>query len=187
MKTNQNIMIAAFLAILLMIGAVVILNPKQNRSGLLPWDNPAHQGKVLIYFNKSKGSDIVTEPVTRKLPEPKPQTSQELVDYAMSELLKGPTDKEQDAGYFSEIPPGTKLISVNEEPKKITIDLSAEFTSGGGSNSMVQRLQEITKTVVSLPQKKPVYLTVKGKSLDVLGGEGIMVHEPITADPSLAQ
>lgn len=188
MPLNKNLVII-FVLLLLMIGAVWFLQPKPDPVSVKPFLDPqtVSQQSVMVYFSKSKGSEMVTEPVSRKLPEPKPETSKEMIRYAMAELLKGPTEKEQDLGFYSEIPGDTRLLSVKETNSRIDIDVSGEFASGGGSSSMVQRLQQIIKTVVSVRQKKPVYLKVDGKSLEVLGGEGVMVHEPITDDPSVAQ
>lgn len=188
MKTNRNTILLIFVILVVMIGAVFVLRPKPDNQHLTQvFNNPAHQTQAQVYFSKSKGSEIVTEPVVRPMPSPKPKTSRAALHYALSELLEGPSPEEQDQGYFSEIPPGTKLLSVKESPARIDIDLSQEFASGGGSNSMSQRLQEVVKTVASVPQKKPVYLKLEGKQLEVLGGEGVMVQEPITNDPSVTQ
>jgi spore germination protein GerM len=187
MKTNKNVAILIFFILLMTIGAVFILKPKSDVPIRFDFNQAAMPDKVLVYFSKSKGSEIVIEPVSRKLPDPKPTTGKALLGYTVTQLLAGPTEDEQDQGYFSEIPAGTKLLSVKESNKAITIDLSGEYGSGGGSNSMIQRLQELTKTVVSVPQKKPVYINVDGKPLEVLGGEGVMVHEPITEDPGVTR
>jgi spore germination protein GerM len=185
MKTNKNTLIVIFCILMLTIGAVFVLAPRRlDPVRPVITDTTQHRG-ILVYFSKNKGSEIVTEPVKRQLPKPKPDSPKELMSYAITELLEGPTEEEQELGYFSEIPQGTKLLSVKEYKDKLDIDLSKDFESGGGSSSMVQRVHEIAKTVASVPQKKPVYLKVEGKQLDVLGGEGVMVHEPITDDPSV--
>ena len=54
---------------------------------------------------------------------------------AFNSLLAGP----KDASVSSEIPKGTKLRSLSVKKDGVYVDLSAEFTSGGGSNSMTSR------------------------------------------------
>jgi spore germination protein GerM len=141
-----------------------------------------------VYFVKSKGSEMVSESVNRRVPEPPPKTDAQRLRVTMEALLKGPTPHEADAGYFSEIPHDTRLLGVRETAKgNLILDLSGDFSDGGGSNSMLQRLHQVTRTVATVPQKRAVYLYVNGKLVDTLGGEGVMVQEPITQDPSVTQ
>ncbi len=190
-KTNPTLLFSVFAAVLLILAAAFIFRPQPPRPlpgpAIVHPVQPLPTQKVMIYFNKNKGSEIVTEPVVRQLPATESETGQAKVAFVVKELLKGPTPHEREVGYFSEIPAGTRLLSVKTYPNKLEVDLSGQFTSGGGSNSMMQRVQQIAKTLVSAPQKKPVYLKVQGKSLEVLGGEGLMIQEPITSDPTVSQ
>lgn len=187
MRNNRWVPVLIFVVLLITIGAVFVLGPQSGNKVKLNLVETMPSRQVLVYFNKSKGSEIVSEPVKRDFPDPVPRTGREKLAYAMTQLLEGPTEAEKDMGYFTEIPEGTRLLSVEEEADRIEINLSKEFASGGGSSSMVQRLAQVTKTAVSVRQQKPVYLKVEGQQLDVLGGEGVMVHQPISKDPSVAQ
>lgn len=188
MKDTKITPIAIFIILLLMIGAVFIIRTPGpfSQQNIGSWITPASQG-AMVYFSKNKGSEVVNEAVSRPWPEPKPVSDEERLQYAMTELLKGPTDQELAVGYFSEIPRGTRLLSVKKTRQGLELNLSDEFASGGGSNSMTQRLQQVTKTVASLPQKTPVYLQVNGEQVETLGGEGAIVTQPITQDPSVTQ
>ncbi len=188
MKVPKLTLILIFCTLIMMIVAVIWLRPVPPESHHKPDLTHVFQNDALqIYFSQEKGSDIVLVPVKRKPPSTLNKSFKAMVGYAMKELLEGPTAQERASGYFSEIPAGTKLLSVTETTKGIYIDLSQEYTAGGGSNSMVQRLQAVAKTMLALPQRKPVYLTVVGKSLETLGGEGLVIHQPITSDPSIVQ
>lgn len=137
---------------------------------------------VAVYFSKDAGTSVKTVAVYRQPASKISQDPAELLEFSIQELLQGPTANESDKGLYSEIPPGTKLLGINQTSQGLYINLSDTFSSGGGSNSMEQRLEEVLKTVVTLKLPKPVYLQVNGKLLKVLGGEGVMVNEPLSED-----
>lgn len=83
----------------------------------------------------------------------------------------------------SAIPAGTHLLSLRTTPAGIYIDLSREFSQGGGSSSMIHRVAQILYTVTSLQPNAKVYLSVEGQLLDEkhpLGGEGLVLNQPLT-------
>lgn len=101
------------------------------------------------------------------------------VEKALGRLLEG---KVNDNNYTSTIPEGTKLRSVTFQEDGIHIDLSQEFTFGGGSTSMMGRVGQIVYTATSLDPKAKVWLEVQGKPLEYLGGEGLYVPQPLTRE-----
>jgi spore germination protein GerM len=83
----------------------------------------------------------------------------------------------------SAIPAGTRLLSLRTAPEGIYVDLSREFSQGGGSDSMIYRVAQILYTVTSLDPAAKVYLSVEGQVLDEnhpLGGEGLSLKQPLT-------
>ena len=98
---------------------------------------------------------------------------------AIKSLLKGPNSQERKAGVYSEIPDGTKLLSVITSDDKIIINLNDTFQYGGGTDSVNNRLGQLVKTVVAIHPEKNLYLYINGKQVDVMGGDGVMITQPL--------
>lgn len=95
------------------------------------------------------------------------------------ELIAGPTKWEKSKGFTSEIPQGTKILSVREGDGNIMIDLSSAFEGGGGAESTYTRVRQVIKTAKA-NTSQPVYLYINGRQADVIGGEGIMIKQPLS-------
>ena len=106
------------------------------------------------------------------------QNPKESLEEAFNRLLSGSTGA--DAGVSSSIPQGTKLRSLAVKNDTVSVDLSKEFTSGGGTASMQSRLGQVIYTATSLNPKAKVYISVEGKPLTELGGEGLTIDQPMT-------
>jgi len=100
-------------------------------------------------------------------------------EFAIKELLQAPSKWEKSKGFTSEIPAGTKMLSVREGEGSIMIDLSSAFEAGGGAESTYTRVLQIIKTARA-NTNLPVYLYINGKQADVIGGEGIMIKQPLS-------
>lgn len=99
--------------------------------------------------------------------------------FAIKSLISGPTNWEKNKGLSSEIPNGTKILSVREGSNNILIDLSSVFESGGGAESTYIRVHQLIKTSQA-NTKLPVFLYINGRQADVIGGEGIMIKQPLS-------
>jgi germination protein M len=99
---------------------------------------------------------------------------------AMEGLLEGPTSTEQEVGFSTTIPEGTELLDVTIDAEVATVDLSEEFTTGGGSLSMMGRVAQVVYTLTQFPTVSSVLFEVEGEPLTVLGGEGLIIDEPQT-------
>ena len=109
-----------------------------------------------------------------------PGVSQEIaLKTVMNKLLRVSSDSQ----FSSTIPQGTRLLNLRVTKSGINVNLSQEFSSGGGSTSMIYRVAQVLYTASSLDSNAKVYLSVEGKLLDEdnpLGGEGIILREPLT-------
>ncbi|OCR01211.1 hypothetical protein BCD67_17780 [Oscillatoriales cyanobacterium USR001] len=135
---------------------------------------PSTQQTVKVYWLKDTGGKFQIVPT--KLAFKEVQTPDIALQNAFDSLLAGPTD----TNTHSEIPKGTKIESVKVSSDGIYVDLSQEFTSGGGSSSMIGRLGQVIFTATSLEPDARVWISVGGKPLKLLGGEGLEVAQPST-------
>lgn len=99
--------------------------------------------------------------------------------FAVNSLINGPKANEKAKGVYTEIPSGTNVLSVKEFPDKVIVNLSSEFETGGGTDSLYKRLYQLIKTV-RRNSDVPVYLYIEGQRADVIGGEGIMLSQPLS-------
>jgi spore germination protein GerM len=100
----------------------------------------------------------------------------QILETAFKDLLAGPKTK----AYTTTIPEGTKLLGLKTDDQGIHVNLSQDFTSGGGSTSMTGRLAQVIYTATSLNPQGNVWIEVEGKPIEHLGGEGLIINQPMT-------
>ncbi|HEX2045945.1 MAG TPA: Gmad2 immunoglobulin-like domain-containing protein [Gaiellaceae bacterium] len=98
---------------------------------------------------------------------------------ALEALLAGPDDFEQGYGLSSAVPEGTQLLGLAVEDGIAHVDLTSEFESGGGTLSMQMRLAQVVFTLTQFPTVEGVLFNLDGEQVDVIGGEGIVVDQPL--------
>lgn len=137
---------------------------------------PATEQKVQVYWLNTVNNKIAVVPSSITIKDTNNQ--QEIIEAALKNLLIGPTNK----SFATTIPKGTKLKAVSLQTDGVHVDLSKEFKTGGGSTSMTGRVAQILYTASSLDPTAKVWLKVEGKPLEVLGGEGLELEQPITRE-----
>ena len=100
--------------------------------------------------------------------------------FAVNSLISGPQSNERAKGVYTEIPSSTDVIFVKELPDRAIINLSQNFERGGGTDSLYKRLYQLIKTVKYNSDGLPVYLYIEGQRADVIGGDGIMLSQPLS-------
>jgi spore germination protein GerM len=188
-------MIAAITGIILAAGGGVAWwtksNLEQTTKNVQPVPSPIEQAEtdipapeaitqekmVQICWLNPTGEKI--ELVSSSMTFKKSVKPERVLQAAVETLLAQPP---ADAKYTTAIPPGTKLLSLAVDQTGIHLDLSQEFTSGGGSASMSSRLAQIIYTVSTTSDREPIWISVEGKPLENLGEEGIMISQPMTKE-----
>ena len=164
MKSTVNIIIKTVLVSAAVLISVIYFS-----------DRFINKNNTEVFFVKSlNATQSGLYAVKRPLIKGKPH-----LDSSVIELLKGPTPAELKEGYYTEIPQGTSLIEIKYLSDEIDVNLSKEFNSEGGSESLEFGLKQLVKTIFETDPEKPVYLEVEGKKLKYLGGEGLEVPQPL--------
>ena len=128
-----------------------------------------------IYWLRSKENrfDLVPQPLKIAATQPN-----QVLETAFKTLLAGPPQGTDS----TTIPQGTQLLGLKAENNDVHVNLSENFTTGGGSSSMIGRIGQVVYTATSLNPQAKVYIEVNGKPLEVLGGEGVELEQPLTRE-----
>jgi hypothetical protein len=135
---------------------------------------PVAEVPAVVFFAK----DEVAAPVRRFV------TGDDVLAATIEAWLAGPTDEERAGGYGTTVPEGTRLLGVSVdttiEGTLVTVDLSGEFASGGGTLSVLMRLAELVTTATVAAEADGVVLLLDGELVETFTGEGVMIDAPLT-------
>ncbi|MGB3761384.1 MAG: GerMN domain-containing protein [Rivularia sp. (in: cyanobacteria)] len=158
-------------------------NPSAGNGSLAP--NPADtpppentQKKAEVYWLEPSGTsfNLVPQGIQVQADINKPS---EFLEAAFNSLLAGPTEG---SGGSSAIPQGTKLLGIKAEGDEVRVNLSDDFQFGGGSAGMIGRVGQVVYTATALNPNAKVYLELNGEQIEVLGGEGLELEQPLTRE-----
>lgn len=147
----------------------------------LPQNNQPHTAQqpqeqtAQIYWLRSTGDRLELTPVPMKTGET--EQPEVILGNVFEQLLSGPSNEE---AFVNTIPPDTVLRDLTVEADGIHVDLSQEFTAGGGSASMIGRVAQVLYTATCLDADAPVWISVEGEPLEVMAGEGLLISQPMT-------
>ncbi|MBI1240396.1 GerMN domain-containing protein [Umezakia ovalisporum] len=136
---------------------------------------PEQEQTPNVYWLKPRGEsvDLVPQPIQIAATQP-----DQVLEKAFQALLAGPTEGTDS----TTIPQETKLLGVKTENDEVRVNLSGDFTTGGGTTSMIARIGQVVYTATTINPKAKVYIDVEGEQLDVLGGEGVELQQPLTRE-----
>jgi len=145
---------------------------------------PAEQPEVqtpkeyvpVVFIGKNENGEEVYKIVKREYDKDVDGTK---LRYAITSLIMGPVQKEKVSGIYSEVPTTTTLLHVYDKGDNVIVDLSSGFVYGGGTDSVYKRLFQLIKTITRNTDK-PAFLYIDGKQADVIGGDGIMITQPLS-------
>jgi len=132
----------------------------------------AVDGQLAVYWIESSKNKLIAVPIAVKA-----KNNDEAIASVINTLI---AEKPPESELYSAIPANTKVLSTTTKNKEIRINFSQDFTKGGGSASMQGRIIQVLYTATSLEPDAKVYLSVEGKPLKYIGGEGLEVPQPMT-------
>ena len=128
---------------------------------------------VLVYLLRGEYLGVAKRTV-----EPS-QDAVVLLRAAMDALVAGPNEDERAWGLGTVIPEDTRCLGVELEDGLATVDLSAEYDTGGGSLSMLLRVAQVVFTATQFEGVETVAFKIDGRPVEAIGGEGIMVSPAV--------
>jgi spore germination protein GerM len=190
-RISSGVIAAVSAAVIAVGGGVAWLATQPNKTPVT--SNPANPNQTIqqpqqpsttqpnektaqVYWLKPQEKNVALVPQPVQVAANQPNQA---LERAFQALLEGPPSQSTDS---TTIPKGTKLLGLKVEGDEVHVNLSDSFTSGGGSTSMVGRVGQVVYTASSLNPKAKVYIDVNGKPLDVLGGEGVELQQPLTRE-----
>ena len=167
---------------LLLIGAAQITALYALARNILPSVIPSSQHEEVsakfspqIYQLEIVDNRIRLTPKAIYTAATSPQTA--LVEALERLLAQSPLDP------TTTIPPGTRLLDLHLSEDGIHVNLSREFTQGGGSSSTIYRTAQVLYTATSIDPQAPLFLSIEGQPVNEdypLGGEGLLLEYPTT-------
>ncbi len=163
--TRTMVLRVASLALLLLLVLVGVLATRW--SSRLP--------DMAIYLARSEATTFTLERVHRRSGA---NGLEAQVTAMVAALAAGPTPEEAARGLSSVVPAGTRVLSARVERGLLTVDLSREVMSGGGSASMAGRLAQLSYTLTQPAGVEALALEVEGGPATLWGGEGLIADWP---------
>jgi spore germination protein GerM len=126
---------------------------------------------VKVYFFKE--DQLVA--VERSLPADK-----SLLREAIEQLLAGPTAAEKKQGIVSQLADKIKVRGLKIKGGVAIVNFSRELASGSaGAGRLRAMMQQIVYTATAISGVEKVWLWVEGEKEVVLGGEGLVLDQPL--------
>ncbi|MDM9380188.1 GerMN domain-containing protein [Chlorogloeopsis sp. ULAP01] len=178
-------LIAVISATIVAVGGGVAWFVSSNNPSTVPSQQPntptqslvGNEKTAQIYWLQDTGASFKLVPQQIQVAANRNQPDR-FLEAAFQRLLEGTAQ----GNNSTTIPPGTKLLGVDVENDSVRVNLSEEFSKGGGSASMMGRIGQVVYTATSLNPNAKVYIDVNGRQLDVLGGEGVELEQPLTRE-----
>ncbi|MEO1131404.1 MAG: GerMN domain-containing protein [Cyanobacteria bacterium J06639_1] len=153
--------LASFIAGLGVMGGIWWLGVGQRQRVDVYWLTDAEENE--LYY-------VVQEKTVRA------KDDEQAISNSLNVLIEGSRDPQ----LITAIPDDTRVLDVKTENDDIFINFSSEFAQGGGASSMLGRVTQVLYTATSQDVDAEVWISVEGKEISVLSGEGLLLDQPLT-------
>ncbi|MFP4219967.1 MAG: GerMN domain-containing protein [Phormidium sp.] len=192
-QKKRSLGLLAGLAIVIVLGGAAVTWFQRSGVEEIPdpppdISEPANGGNVAqttlpeIYLLQDTGTDFELSAMPITVDETDNVLSSNDPELMLTEAFRQLLAMSDSSPALTAIPPETQLNDLEITDSGVRVDLSAEFTRGGGSASMIGRLDQVVYTATSLDPEAEVWLSVEGEPLELLGGEGLEVPQPVSRD-----
>lgn len=149
----------------------------ENKEIIVTAPRQTETATIQVFWVKATEAEmeLIPAPITVTVEEL--NRPEKMLYSAFKRLLAGSSAGNE---YTTAIPEGTRLLNLSVKDNETIVNLSEEFTFGGGTASMTSRLGQVIYTASSLDPQTSVRILVEGEPLEVLGGEGLIVEQPTT-------
>ncbi len=144
-------------------------------TGTLWWISVGPRQTISLYWLTSPDNDIYYVQQERAI---RSLNQEQAISQGIQELIEGPRDPR----LISALPSDTQVLNVKIEGEDVFLDFSPEFAGGGGSTSMLGRITQVLYTATSHNENAKVWVTINNEALETLGGEGLILEQPLTRD-----
>lgn len=127
---------------------------------------------MTLYFVQDGGAAFTLQPEYRRVGR---LSVDQRVARQVAALAAGPDGGQR---LSSAVPAGTVLLGARLDGAVLTVDLSDEFQQGGGTASMLGRLNQLYYTLTQPADVDAVRLLIGGEELHVFSGEGLLLEQP---------
>ncbi|MBX4200824.1 GerMN domain-containing protein [Candidatus Parcubacteria bacterium] len=128
----------------------------------------AAKTKVKVYFSNLKVESLASCDVKFYVEREVPKT-QSIARAALDELLKGPTEVEQQAKFFTSINSGVKVQSLVITNGVARVDFNEELQKDVAGSCEVSAIRsQITETLKQFPTVKSIVISINGRTDDIL-------------------
>jgi germination protein M len=139
---------------------------------------PARTMRGTLYFIRvSDDGRILAEPVTRTIRyDSGPLTG------VVNALIAGPSAEDLNNGLLSLVPQGTELLSARVASGVAFLSFNEDFRFNSmGLEGLLAQLQQVVLTATEFETVDAVQILIDGRTVDYLGGDGVYVGSPLTA------
>ncbi|MEL7241023.1 MAG: GerMN domain-containing protein [Cyanobacteria bacterium J06641_2] len=137
----------------------------------------ANEKQAEVYWLEPNGTGFSLQPQGIQV-QADANNPSEFLEAAFNSLLAGPTE----GSGSTAIPQETKLLGIKAEGDEVRVNLSDDFQFGGGSAGMIGRVGQVVYTATTLNPNAKVFLELNGEQIEVLGGEGLELEQPLTRE-----
>lgn len=174
MKKNEKfILIGLFSFFILLLLFLVFLKIKEKF---------LKETSIYVFLTKQEEEQTFIIPVRRNIGFYRNKIEKK-IEYAIRELIKGPTEQEKKEGFSTYLNENTRLLNVSIEDNIVNLNFSKEVEEGGGTLVMEARIAQIVYTATQFPEIEKVRFLIEGKTIKYFSGEGItIVEKPVSRD-----